>query len=156
MKFNKILRKWCQVWCPGPKERARMWKVLKESFFSRYGQYLKEADGMSEQYAVEAETWLIFLKWGKKKELHVQACLNRQEKLKQKKMILKVVFKKHLGQCLLVKSTNRFWERRYADRERESWISSEILSRMFRWYLWGWYFGIKSLQTEIKICFWQC
>lgn len=66
MKFNKILRKWCQVWCPGPKERARMWKVLKESFFSRYGQYLKEADGMSEQYAVEAETWLIFLKWKKK------------------------------------------------------------------------------------------
>lgn len=58
---------------------------------------------MSEQYAVEMETLVIVPKLKKQKErdLHVQTCLNRQEKLKQKKTTLKVVFKEHPGQFLL-------------------------------------------------------
>lgn len=71
MKFNKILGKWYQVSCSDPNERAKIFlreakdmgkKESSEWFFSRYGQYFKEADGMSEQYAVEAETWVIVLK----------------------------------------------------------------------------------------------
>lgn len=90
-------------------EEGKFWKSDSSADMDS----MKEADGMSEPYAVEAETWVIVLKWKKKKDLHVQAW-----NLKQKKKTLKVVFKKLLGQCLLVKSTNKFWERRYADRER--------------------------------------